>query len=284
MTKSNKKIQALISLNDMSLKNQRNILLDLNSLLGNCTQDLFDLGIKFENAGLLEKLLIQILKHNSSLVNLSKGFSIKVRDKDLIMDDMTAIYSVARLQIETFVNLSYLFFLDFDISQQLRVGVYKIQGLNQQILLTSNHPKDFEPVAKMRNELAEELKKLKNLEEYKTASKKEKSKYIKPRYARLKKPEEIYGMIKIGDLSRTHSLYSNHIHSEYISIRQLNSSIQKTDGNSSYYSTVLLLCSRITSIVITHLVSKYKIENGSFKNKTEVLGEIIQVLKRMYEK
>ncbi|WP_108809074.1 hypothetical protein [Aquimarina spinulae] len=284
MTKQSTKIKALLSLNDMSLKNQRDILIDLNSLLSNCTQDLFDFELKFEDAGLLEKLLIQIIKHNSSLIDLSKGFTIKIRDKDLLMDDMTAIYSVARLQIETFVNLSYLFFIDFEVSQQLKVCVYKIQGLNQQISLTSNHPKDFEPIAKMRNELAGELNRLRNLEEFKTASRKQKNKYIKPRYARLKKPEEIYSMIKIGDLSRTHSLYSNHIHSEYISIRQLNSSIRKADGNSSYYSTVLLLCSRITSLVITNLVSKYKIENGSFKNKTVVLGEIIQVLKRMYEK
>lgn len=284
MTINNLKIKALLSINDFSLNNQREILIDLNSLLGNCTQDLFDFRLKFNDAGLLEKLLIQIIKHNSSLIELSKGFTIKIRNNSLFMDDMTAIYSVARLQIETFVNLCYLFFLDFEFSQQLKVCVYKIQGLNQQILLTSHHPKDFEPVAKMRSELSIELKKLKNLDEYKTASKKIKNKYIKPRYARLKKPKEIYSMIEIGDLSKTHSLYSNHIHSEYISIRQLNSSMQKTDGNNNYYSTVLLLCSRITSIIITNLVHKYELEKGSFKNKSDILGEIVQILKSMYEK
>ncbi len=284
MTELSAKMQALLSLNDMSLENQRSILLDLNSLLANCTQDLFDLGIKFENAGLLEKLLIQIVKHNLSIADISKGSYIKIRESELIMDDLTAIYSIARLQIETFVNLSYLFLLEFETSQELRICVYKIQGLNQQISLISKHPKDFEPVAKMRNELAQELKKLRNLSEFKLASNKQKNKYIKPRYARLKKPDEIYSLIKIGDLSKTHSLYSNHIHSEYISIRQLNSSMKNAEQNRNSFSTVLILCSRITSLVITNFTSKYEIEKKSYSNKTDILKEIIETLNKMYER
>jgi hypothetical protein len=284
MTEPNSRLKALLSLIDMSLENQRSILIELNSLLADCTQDLFDLGIKFENAGLLEKLLIQIIKHNLSIATLSKGSYIKIRENELMMDDLTAVYSIARLQIETFVNLSYLFFLEFEISQELRISIYKIQGLNQQISLTSKHSKKFEPVAKMRNELAEELKKLRNLSEFKLASKKEKTKYTKPRYARLKKPDEIYDMIKIGDLSKTHSLYSNHIHSEYISIRQLNSAIQNTEQISNSISTVIILCSRITSLVITNFTSKYEIENNSFSKKPDILGEKIEALNKMYGK
>lgn len=279
---TNSKLQALLVLNDMSLDNQRNLLLELNSLLGNCTQDLFDFKLKFENAGLLEKLLIQIIKHNSSLINLSQGSAIQIRGQDLRMDDLTAVYTVARLQIETFMNLSYLFFLDFDISDTLKVCVYKIQGLNQQIALTQKHPKDLAQVKKMRTELAEELIKLRNLEEYQKASKKEKLQLRKPRYARLKKPGEIYDLIKIGDLSRTHSLYSNHIHSEYISIRQLKSSIESE--NASSFSTVLFICSRMTSLVLHNLVTKYKTENGSYSKKSDVLTEAIQVLNNMYKK
>lgn len=279
---TNSKLQALLVLNDMSLDNQTNLLLELNSLLGNCTQDLFDFKLKFENAGLLEKLLIQIIKHNSSLINLSQGSAIQIRGQDLRMDDLTAVYTVARLQIETFVNLSYLFFLDFDISDTLKVCVYKIQGLNQQIALTQKHPKDLAQVKKMRTELAEELIKLRNLEEYQKASKKEKLQLRKPRYARLKKPGEIYDLIKIGYLSRTHSLYSNHIHSEYISIRQLKSSIESE--NASSFSTVLFICSRMTSLVLHNLVTKYKIENSSYSKKSDLLTEAIQVLNNMYKK
>lgn len=194
------------------------------------------------------------------------------------MDDLTAVYTVARLQIETFVNLSYLFFLDFDISDALKVCVYKIQGLNQQIALTKKHPKDLAQVKKMRDELAEESRKL---EEYHRASKKEKLQFQNPRYARLKKPGEIYDLIKIGDLSRTHSLYSNHIHSEYISIRQLNSSIE--NENASSFSTVLFICSRMTSLVLHNLVTRYEIEKGFYSKKSDVLTEAIQVLNNMYK-
>jgi hypothetical protein len=110
MNKRKDKIFALLSLNDLSLVNQHNIL--------EGTQDLYE--IKFENANLFEKLLFQIIFHNSNLANLTKGSSINVRDKNIKINDMTAIYSLARLQIETYVNLSYIFFLDSEYSKNLR--------------------------------------------------------------------------------------------------------------------------------------------------------------------
>ena len=136
-------ILALLSLNDLSLVNQRKILEELNLLLAEYTQDLYEFKIKFENAGLFEKLLFQIIFHNSSLSNLTEGTSLNIRDKNIKVSDMTAIYSLARLQIETFVNLSYIFFLDSEYSNNLRAYVYKIQGLRKQIYLTIKHQKDF---------------------------------------------------------------------------------------------------------------------------------------------
>jgi hypothetical protein len=136
MNKRKDKIFALLSLNDLSLVNQHNILEELNSLQAECTQDLYE--IKFENANLFEKLLFQIIFHNSNLANLTKGSSINVRDKNIKINDMTAIYSLARLQIETYVNLSYIFFLDSEYSKNLRAYIYKIQGLRKQIFLTKN--------------------------------------------------------------------------------------------------------------------------------------------------
>jgi hypothetical protein len=136
MNERKDKIFALLSLNDLSLVNQRNILEELNSLLAEFTQDIYE--IKFENANLFEKLLFQIIFHNSSLANLTKGSSINIRDKNIKINDMTAIYSLARLQIETYVNLSYIFFLDSEYSKNLRAYVYKIEGLRKQIFLTKN--------------------------------------------------------------------------------------------------------------------------------------------------
>lgn len=45
-------IEALLLINDLSLSNQKAILSKLNSLLIECTQDLYDNRIKFEDAGL----------------------------------------------------------------------------------------------------------------------------------------------------------------------------------------------------------------------------------------
>lgn len=284
MSEQNDKIKALLSINDTSLINQREILEELNTFLADCTQDLHEFEIKFENAGLFEKLLFQILYHNSSLSNLSKGSSIKVRDKKINVNDMTALYSLARLQIETFVNLCYIFFLDIDYSKNLRAYVYKIHGLRKQIFLTKKHLKDFEPVSKMRNELAQELRNIRKLDEFKNATFSVKEKFINPKYARLITPVEVFKLIQIGDLSRTHSLYSNHIHSEYISIRQLNSALKKGNESESSFSTVLSICSRITSLVIANLNSQYKLKEGSYSKAPTLLIKLVESLNELSAK
>lgn len=160
-------IEALLLINDLSLSNQKAILSKLNSLLIECTQDLYDNRIKFEDAGLFEKLLFQIIFHNETILTLTSGKLIEIRDKQLKINDLTAVYSIARLQIETFINLSYIFFIDSEYSKEIRAYAYKIQGLRKQIDLAKKHPKDFEPIKKMRNELAEELRKIRKLDEFK---------------------------------------------------------------------------------------------------------------------
>lgn len=284
MSEKDQKLTALLSINNMSLIHQREILEELNSFLANCTQDLFEYAIKFENAGLFEKLLFQIVYHNSSLINLSKGSLIEVRNKSFKVNDMTAVYSLARLQIETFVNLSYIFFLDIDYSKNLRAYVYKIHGLRKQIFLTQKHSKDFKPVLKMRNELAEELKSIRKLEEYKNASLPLKEKFINPKYARLITPVEVYELIQIGNLSNTHSLYSNHIHSEYISIRQLNSALKNSNEGESSFSTVMLICSRITSLVIANINNQYKLKDGTFSKAPNKLINLVECLNELSAK
>lgn len=279
--KRSDKILALLSLNDLSLVNQRKILDELNSLLTECTQDLYEFGIKFENAGLFEKLLFQIIYHNSTLATLTHGSSINIRDKNLKINDITAIYSLARLQIETFVNLSYIFFLDNEYSKNLKAYVYKIQGLRKQIFLTKKHQKDFEPILIMRNELAQELRNLRKLDEYKNATYSTRDKYINPKYARLMKSDDVFQLIQIGNLSKTHSLYSNHIHSEYISIRQLNSTLNKGKEGESSFSTVLNLCSRITALVISNLNSKYELKGGAYSKTSNRLIKIVESLNEL---
>ncbi|MDG5493222.1 hypothetical protein [Psychroserpens sp. SPM9] len=284
MSEQEDKLKALFSINDTSFINQREILEDLNTFLADCTQDLHEFGIEFENAGLFEKLLFQILYHNSSLLNLTNGSSIKVRDKKIDVSDMTAVYSLARLQIETFVNLCYIFFLDIDYSKNLRAYVYKIHGLRKQLFLTQKHTKDFTPILKMRNELAQELKNIRKLEEFKVATFAKREKFINPKYARLITPNEVYELIQIGDLSRSHSLYSNHIHSEYISIRQLNSALKKSNESERSFSTVLLTCSRITSLIIKNLNSQYDLKEGSFSKAPSLLIKLVESLNELSAK
>jgi hypothetical protein len=116
----------------------------------------------------------------------------------------------------------------------------------------------------MRKELAGELKGIRNLKEFKCASFSKSDKFISPKHAGLLAPVEVYKLIKIRDLSRIHSLYSNHIHSEYISLRQLNSALKQADEYESSISTVLSICSRITSLVITNMNTQYQYKRGSY--------------------
>lgn len=274
-------IEALILINDLSLSNQKSILSELNSLLTECTQDLYDNGIRFEDAGLFEKLLFQIICHNESLLTLTNGNLIKFRQQQLKINDLTAVYSIARLQIETFINLSYIFFIDSEYSKEIRAYVFKIQGLRKQIELTQKHPKDFEPIKKMRNELAVELRKIRKLVEFRKVPFSFRKKFIYPSFARLIKLEDIYPLIKIGNLSRSHSLYSNHIHSEYISIRQLKSAVNDNSQYESSFSTVTLLCSRITSLVIINMVEQYELEKGSYSKAPLILKKVIESINKL---
>lgn len=274
-------IEALLLVNDLSLSNQKTILTELNSLLIECTQDLYDNGIKFEDAGLFEKLLFQIIFHNETLLTLTSGKLIEIRDKQLKINDLTAVYSITRLQIETFINLSYIFFVDSEYSKEIKASVYKIQGLRKQIELNKKYPKDFEPIKKMRNELAEKLRKIRKLNEFKRVPFSKRKRFTNPSHARLIKLDKIYPLIKIGNISRTHSLYSNHIHSEYISIRQLKSAINDNSEYESSFSTVTLLCSRITSLVITNMVEQYELKNYSYSKAPLKLKKVIESINKL---
>ncbi|MEH6765274.1 MAG: hypothetical protein V7655_12295 [Aequorivita antarctica] len=281
-------IQILIdvfnSLNDLSLKNQRDILNELNKCLAECTQDIYDFKIKFEDAELFEKLMFQIIYHNSSLEKLSDGSIINIREQSLKINDLSAIYSLARLQLETFINLSYNFFIDCKYSKKLRIYVYKIQGLRKQISLSEKHRKDFPPVLKMRKELAEEIFKLRKLNEYGKLSYKEREKLIRPNHAKLLKPEEIYKLIEIRDLSKSHSLYSNHIHAEYIGIRQLRSSIKDITNFENSSSTVFLIFNTITCSVIKNLTDLYLPDGNSYSKVNLKLRKLIEMTNSISKK
>lgn len=274
-------IDALMTIKDFSLSNQKNILTQLNSLFAECSQDLYDNDIKFENAGLLEKLLFQIIFHNETLLKLTEELNINVRNKKLSFYDLTSVYSIARLQIETFINLSYIFFIDIEYSKEIRGSVYKIHGLRKQIELTKHHQKNFEPIQKMRNELALELYKIRKLDDFKSMSKGNRKKITHPSYARLIKLNEIYPLIKIGNLSKSHSLYSNHIHAEYISIRQLKSALNDKTQYESSFSNVILLCSRITSLTISNLNEQYELKNSSLSIAPLKLKKIIESINKL---
>ncbi|MEI6864938.1 MAG: hypothetical protein V5787_02645 [Flavicella sp.] len=71
-------------------------------------------------------------------------------------------------------------------------------------------------------------------------------------------------------------MYSNHIYSEDISIRQLKSAVNDNSQYENSFSTVTLLCSRITSLVITNMVEKHELKKSSYSKAPLKLKKVIE--------
>lgn len=270
-------------MSDKSLESQLPILEMLNEVLGDLTQDLKEFNFKHEEAGLFEILLIQTILHNASIITLSKGSTIRVRSTSHELKDLTGVYSIARLQIETFYVISSLFFTKESDDTNLKAVVYKIHGLRKQLHLNNHHPKTFEPVHRIRKELAAELFKLRRIKEYQESLNKQK--FEKPQFAKLEKPESILRKVRVGNLISSHSLYSNHIHSEYIGIRQFNSTYKtKSQNMDDSISTVVEQCSRLTAAIICHVNRMARIEGGTISNLAKDKKLIIDILVQANQK
>ncbi|WP_272149187.1 hypothetical protein [Tenacibaculum aiptasiae] len=264
-----------LNIGNQSIDNQSLILNKLNELLGECIQDLFDNNYQCYECSIYEKLLIQMLYHNSTILNISNISFINIRDKKVGVSDLTALYSVARLQIETFINLSYLFFIDNTINSNFRINIYKIHGIKKQLKMNEKHSKYHPAIKKMRKELASELLKLRKSLSYIEADKKSKEKYINPKHARLLRPPYIYELMESGDISRLYSLYSNHIHSEYVSVRQLNSTFNNFEEFNKLASITIFLCSRLTSIILSSFNKKHSFEINSYSKAGKEMKNLI---------
>ena len=208
-----------------------------------------------------------------------RGFKTVIIDFDIGLRNLDLIMGCERRVVYDFVNV-------INGEANLKQALIKDKRIETLFILPASQTRDKDALSKegverILNELAEELRKIRKLDEFNKVSFSKRKKFTNPTYARLIKLDEIYQSIKIGNISITHSLYSNHIHSEYISIRQLKSAVNNNSQYESSFSTVTLLCSRITSLVITNIIEKYDLEKSSYSKAPLILKKIIESINKI---
>jgi hypothetical protein len=129
----------------------------------------------------------------------------------------------------------------------------------------------------MRSELRDELLKLRALDFYQTSSKKHKKEYLYPRRGRSTMPEVILKKLRMLHLSIQHSLYSNHLHSEYISIRQFNE-IKKGIAKRDQYGIVAHTFVEMTCSILQELIEMYSNFSETLRNLNTIELKSIEII------
>lgn len=277
-------IRALLKISDKTIINQQDILSSLNNILADYLQDLFDRKVEIAQGGLFEKLSFQIVLHNSSLLKLSESRILSIKEKKIEQFDISGIYTLCRLQFESFINLVYLYFIAHEIPNEIRISVYKIHGLRKQLSLTSHHEKSHPAIAKIRNEISTELQAMRNNRFFVKSKAKEKEKFVNPTYARLAKPLEVLRKINLSSMYDLYLLYSNHIHAEYIGMRQLNSAMNGSSSVKDSISTTLLMCSRLTAVTIQLFNKRFALKESAYAAAPLDDRQLVEELSQLIEK
>ena len=125
--------------------------------------------------------------------------------------------------------MHYLFFDNVsDLEKDFRYDMYKLHGLQKQFgFKPMNVNSEIESLLKkIKSELQTVEANIKESEFYLKATEKERRNFLKPRYAKLVKSDDLFessGLTK-SRINVMWQLYSNYAHSEHISDRQYNTS------------------------------------------------------------
>ena len=208
---------------------------------------------------------------NQSLINLIKGNSFKLLDKDVLVADMFSIYSIVRMQIEAYLIMFYLFFDDIiDEEKNFRYDIYRLHGLQKQasFKLHNETANDKIQLEKITKETSDAIERIKSSSIYKKASVKEQKEYLKPRFAKLVKSEILFEKSGITQsrIDQMWSIFSNHAHSEYISDRQFNTAYKINNSTLNNQDLAISLCTIMTSKLIIFLTKTFKSAEEKLNN------------------
>jgi hypothetical protein len=250
------------SLNDINKK------IDFFTCITNCLFELannpFEKKIKIKfHQQVLEAKAYRLAFANHSIITLINGSRVKILENEINSTDIDSLFSITRMQIETFLILHYLVFDDVDDeTKDFRLNIYKLNALQKQkgFKLSPNFNDANNQLIKIEEEIKENIEAIKKSVLFNKATLTEQKEFLKPTYAKLIKSKEIFKRsgIQKSRLDQMWSIYSNYAHSEYISDRQHNHRINNPKDILNSVLLVLDINKMLTSRLIWNLKNLYK--------------------------
>lgn len=220
------------------------------------------INIKFHQQ-VLEGKAYRFALANNSIISLIKGTKVKILDHEINSIDIDSLNSITRMQIETFLILFYLVFDNVDDeSKDFRFNIYKLHALQKQqnFVLSPNFKDTENSREKIAKEMDEAIKAIKQSEIFQNATTTEQNDYLNPRYAKIINSSQLFERSGIQEarLDQMWSIYSNYVHSEYISDRQHNYRVNNPNSKANSISLIFDLNRMLTARLIWNLKLLYK--------------------------
>ena len=241
-----------------SIKNHIKEFSQLNKWYFEIVQSLFESksNIKYFQTE-LEGKYIRFGFANQSIIDICGGFDINVRKKSIKRIDIFSIYSICRMQFESYIMMHYLFFDKItETEKEFRYIVYKLHGMIKQ----SKFPTLFEESKNFKSKIEQDIKHFRD--ELKNKKYNEFLHFVKdpfnPKKAKYIDTEQGFKIAKLnsGRLDKYWNVLSNHVHSEYIGDRQYNTYMQ----NRKEYEAAISLSTEVCMILTSKLILKLKKE------------------------
>jgi hypothetical protein len=236
----------------------------INHCLFELVQNLFEKGVEIKyHQREFEGKYFRFGLSNQSIINLINGNSFDFFNKKVSMIDIDSLYSVTRMQIETFLILFYLVFDEIsDEEKDFRYDIYKLHGVLKQseFKIENPSPERTEDIKSIENEILELKQKIKLSSMYISASLEQRKEYLKPKYAKLIKSEIVFSKsgIKKSRIDEMWKIYSNYAHAEHISDRQFNYRRNNQKATNETASLIITMNKILTSKLILFLKQTFK--------------------------
>lgn len=254
------KINLLALIENGSLENYVNEFIELNKWFLEIIESLHESKSKvkyFQSE--LEGKYIRFGFANQSIIRLSKDSDYVVRNRKIKTIDIFSIYSICRMQFESFIMIHYLFFDKIcEDEKEFRYKIYKLHSLIKQ----SNFPTSLKKNIEIKKDIIKNIElirkelKVKKFESFMHLVKDP----LNPKRARYFDTEKCFEIATLnkGQLDKYWGVLSNHLHSEHIGDRQYHFYRKRRDGLESSTALSIEICMILTSRLIMNLIKEFK--------------------------
>lgn len=272
--------------NDLDIRlNHFNILTNSLFIL---TQSLFDNEekIKYFHSEIENKYFRYGLA-NQSISKLLKGNEFQLISLDVNITDLFSIFSITRMQIESYALIFYLFYDNInDDEKNFRYDIYKLHGLQKQ----SKFDTTTENGNKKKKLILDEIElikvKIKKYEIYKNSGPKQQIEFLKPKRAILQFSKELLLKSGLGTsrIDEIWNLYSNHAHGEHISDRQFNYIYKNKKSTLDESLLVITINSIITAKLCKFITNSFEGAEKKYNQLDSKSKVHIEIWNKLYEK